>query len=205
MQLIYFHVVTLQLNGYMEMLGINQDPRFKRVQNGIYLGDYKIWSERENDLRKELSVPYEAISLGHIGRFDYVKNHKFLINLFAEYVKVEFEAHLVLVGEGHLRTQIEKLVATIGLSDKVHFLGARSDVPEILMSLDVFILPSFFEGLGLVLVESQISGTPCVISDIVPKEVDMNMGMLRFISLKPNIDIGLTDTKCAKDIYSALE
>lgn len=108
---------------------------------------------------------------GHIGRFHPTKNHSFIIDIFSEITKIDQKAILILIGDGLLKKDIENQVISLGLSDKVYFLGVRSDIPALLMSMDLFLFPSLFEGFGIVLIEAQAIGIPCLISNTIPKDV----------------------------------
>lgn len=161
-----------------------KDRRTEIIHNAVKLSDYEMLSQKKNTFRKELGFPLEAPLLGHIGRFDTQKNHSFLIEIMATLVQQTPEAHLLLIGEGELFHQTKSLVQERGLQDNVHFLGIRGDIPSILRSLDLFLLPSLYEGLAIVLIEAQAAGTPCLISDNLPKEVDINIGLIEYESLK---------------------
>jgi glycosyltransferase involved in cell wall biosynthesis len=98
------------------------------------------------------------------------KNHSFLIDIFYEIRKCNKESVLLLVGDGELHPQIERKVRALNLQDCVVFTGLRSDVNELYQAMDVFVLPSLYEGLGMVAVEAQAAGLPCYISSEVPSE-----------------------------------
>lgn len=136
------------------------------------------------DIRSEFGIPQDAFVIGHVGRLETPKNHNFLLEIAAEAVKQEPKMRLLLVGDGSLRSNIEKKIAQLGLTEHVIFAGSRPDVPRLMQgAMDVFLLPSFQEGLGLVLVEAQAAGLPCIFSDIVPEEVDLVKPLVRRISL----------------------
>lgn len=148
-----------------------QIPREKIfiVNNAIDVSSYSFSSQPRNEYRKLLGIE-DCFVLGHIGRFVYQKNHEFLIEIFkAVYDKLP-HARLVLVGGGELESDIKEKVEEYGLTHAVLFLGKRNDVPQLLQAMDVFLLPSRFEGLGLVLVEAQASGLKCIASHGVPRE-----------------------------------
>lgn len=108
--------------------------------------------------------------LGHVGHFRVEKNHLFLLDVFAALLKKEPNSRLLLVGEG---VQMDACVAkaeNLRIRDKVLFQGIRSDIPEQLQAMDVFVLPSFYEGLPVTTVEAQAAGLPCVVSAGVPSE-----------------------------------
>lgn len=125
------------------------------------------------DMRKDFGLPEDAFVVGHVGRFEEPKNHRFLIDVFSELRKKNDKAYLVLVGDGTLKAEIEKKVADLNLTPYVIFTGLRKDVPVIMLSVfDIFVFPSLWEGLGLVAVEAQLAGLHCIVSNSVPKEID---------------------------------
>ncbi|WP_066186687.1 glycosyltransferase family 1 protein [Gracilibacillus timonensis] len=129
------------------------------------------------------------IIIGHIGRFMEAKNHKFLLKIMKEVIKKEPAAKLLLVGDGDLREEIEAVAATEGLSDYICFIGVRDDIPTMLHSMDVFVFPSIYEGLGLVLLEAQASGVPCIVSEAIQPEADLQVDLFTKLSLsdKPSL------------------
>ena len=131
--------------------------------------------------KRELHIDGKFV-IGHIGRISYQKNHKFLIDVFFEILKREKNAVLLLIGTGDKETQIKQKVQKLGIDRQVRFLGNRNDVSELYQAMDVFVLPSFFEGIPVVGIEAQFSGLPCVFSDKVPKEVVFT-DSCRFLSL----------------------
>ena len=141
---------------------------------------------RKNDVKrkkKRIAMKVdEKFVIGHIGRFSSVKNHSFIIEVFRVIHAKNPDVFLLIVGEGELRTAIEEKVDLLGLKDSVIFTGVRSDVPDLLRTMDVFLLPSLYEGLPVTLVEAQASGLPCVVSDVVTKEVAIT-DLIEFIPL----------------------
>ncbi|MDM9385235.1 glycosyltransferase family 1 protein [Chlorogloeopsis sp. ULAP01] len=134
-------------------------------------------------VRSELGIPKDAFVIGHVGRFEPQKNHVFLLDIAAEVAKQEPKMHLLLVGVGSLRADIEQKVAQMGLGDRVIFAGSRPDVPRLMRgAMDVFLLPSLYEGLGLVLIEAQAAGLPCIFSDVIPQEADVVKPLVKRIS-----------------------
>ena len=112
-------------------------------------------------------------TVGHVGRFALQKNHRFLIEVFAALTELEPEAQLVLAGEGELVEEVLEQVDKLGLEERVHYLGARDDVPALMNAFDVLLLPSFFEGLPVVGVEAQAAGLPVVTSTGVTRELPL--------------------------------
>ena len=137
------------------------------------------------DMRKDFGLPEDAFVIGHVGRFEEPKNHRFLIDMFYELRKKNDKSYLVLVGDGKLKAEIEKKVADLDLTPYVIFTGLRKDVPVIMLSVfDIFAFPSLWEGLGLVAVEAQLAGLKCLLSNNIPDEVDI--GLCCYLNLEIN-------------------
>ncbi|MPY68380.1 glycosyltransferase family 1 protein [Deinococcus sp. SDU3-2] len=130
---------------------------------GLDLSALRTLSARDETLR-ELGLPTDEPVLLSVGRLDKAKNHLFLLDVFAAFLAHHGRGQLLLAGEGPERKHIERRRAERGLTERVHLLGSRPDVPRLLHAADVFILPSLYEGLALALVEAQVVGLPCVIA-----------------------------------------
>lgn len=123
--------------------------------------------------RASLGIPAGATVIGHVGRFMPQKNHEFLLRVAAEAIRKDPRLHFLLIGEGPLREEMELLAATLGIGEKVCFTGNRLDVPSLMRhAMDCFFLPSRWEGLGIVALEAQALGLPCLLSDAVPPEAN---------------------------------
>ena len=159
------------------------DRRWQILYYGLDLTPFQKKVE-PTKVRAELDIPADAFVIGHVGRFAPQKNHRFLIEIAAEIAKQEPKMRLLLVGNGLLRPEIENRVVQLGLTNRVVFAGTRSDVHRLMLSaMDLFLFPSYYEGLGLVLIEAQAAGLPCVFSDIVPKEADVVLPLIERLSL----------------------
>lgn len=143
--------------------------RIKVLRNAIDVEKYSFNSYTRKEYREKLGLTDNFV-MGHIGRFTYQKNHKMLLEIFREVYKRLPIAKLLLIGGGPLEEDIRQAVIDYGIEDAVIFLGKRSDVPQLLQAMDVFLLPSFFEGLPIVLVEGQAAGLKCFVSDRVSLE-----------------------------------
>lgn len=153
------------------------------LQNAIDINFFNFNNQERDFIRKKINVGKETFIVGNIGRFEKVKNHLFLIEVFNKLLKLKNNAVLVLIGTGSLLPEIQKKVKELNIDKNVKFLGDRSDVPSLLNVMDVFFMPSLYEGLGIVLIEAQANGLPCVASDTIPKEADINAGLINFLSL----------------------
>ena len=143
------------------------------LNNAIDLDKFKYDENVRKKKRKELEIKDDTLVIGHVGRFVDQKNHTFLIDIFNEVHKEKTDSILLLIGEGPLKEEIQNKVDRLNLTDSVKFLGQRTDVNELYQAMDVFVLPSLYEGLGMVLIEAQCSGLPCVVSTEVPNEVKL--------------------------------
>lgn len=137
--------------------------------------------------------------IGHVGRFMKQKNHKFLIKVFSEYVKLDDKAILVLLGDGELMDSIKSKVKKIGLSNKVMFIGNVANVNEWYSAFDLFVLPSIWEGLPVVGVEAQASDLPCIFSNNITKEIKIT-DKVKFLSLNTNLENWINAFKLGLDL-----
>ena len=149
---------------------------FKVVRNCIDVDAYAFDPAVRTDVRRELGIAEGAPVMGHVGRFDAVKNHAFLLDAFAELLKRQPRVVLLLAGDGPLRSEMETKAGELGIAESVMFLGVRSDVPRLMQAMDCFVMPSLYEGLPMVLVEAQAAGLPCLISDLIPHDCDIEGG-----------------------------
>lgn len=136
------------------------------IKNGIDFRKYIFNEKKRDDIRNELKINNEFV-IGHIGRFNKVKNHEFIIEVFKEVLMIQKNAKLLLIGSGPLENEIKAKVNDLGIKSNVIFLSHRTDIPALLMGMDAFIFPSLYEGLSLTLVEAQKIGLRCVISDSI--------------------------------------
>ena len=151
---------------------------FRLLNNAIAVSEYVFDRNRRQAARERLNLQREDFLLGHVGQFRPEKNHGFLVEVFFHYHKNHPEAKLLLVGGGGEEPVIRKKAEQLGIRDRVIFAGIRSDVPDLLQAMDVFVFPSLFEGLPLSVVEAQASGLPCLISDKVPEECILTDGLV---------------------------
>lgn len=140
------------------------------INNAIDLKKFAFDEAKRKKLRDELGLQ-DCFVIGHVGRFMKQKNHDFLVDIFAEVAKKQDNAKLLIIGDGPLREQIENKVKTLGLDEKVIFTGVRSDVADLYNAMEVFVLPSFYEGLPVVGVEVQANGLPFLCSSNVTREI----------------------------------
>lgn len=158
------------------------------VNNAIDLKVFHFDEMIKKNIRKELNVESKFV-IGHVGGFVNQKNHKFIIEVFKKILERRPDSVLILVSEGPLKNKIQDLCIKDKINDKVLFLGTRDDVYRIMQSFDRFIFPSIFEGFGIVLIEAQAIGVPCVFSDVVPKVVNIISEQNTVLNLRESYDI----------------
>ncbi len=141
------------------------------IRNGIDFTRYKNVNVSKENERTQLHIPQDAFVIGHVGRFEEEKNHDFLVDLVNACYRKNQKVFALFVGTGSLESKIRRKISDLGLSDRVLIMSHRSDIPQLMKAMDVFVFPSKLEGLGIVLIEAQVSGIRCVISDTIPKEV----------------------------------
>lgn len=144
------------------------------IQNAIDIEKYRFDTSVRKRLRQELGLDDNCTAIVHVGTFGKIKNQQFLIKLFSEYHKRRPSSKLLLCGDGDTRPMIEEQIGRLQLNDSVLLLGMVTNVPEVLMAADVFVLPSLYEGFALSLVEAQASGLPAVSSAAAAEAIFMN-------------------------------
>ena len=137
------------------------------IRNGVEIDKFRKIDRNKNDILQNTEIPKDSYVVGHIGRFNKVKNHAFLLKVFKEIIERKSNAHLLLVGNGELKDDILRKISEFNLQDRVTILSHRTDIPELLHVMDVMVFPSLYEGLSVTLVEAQASGLKCVISDTI--------------------------------------
>lgn len=157
------------------------------LNNAIDLDKFKYDEEKRKEKRKELNIEDSTLVIGHVGRFVEQKNHRFLIDIFNEVHKQKENSILLLAGQGPLMEEMKEKVRNLGLEKNVEFLGQRSDINELYQAMDLFLFPSLYEGLGMVVVEAQASGLPCIVSTEIPEIAKVTQKIV-FINLGSQIE-----------------
>lgn len=164
------------------------------INNGIDTKKTAYSEQNRNSVRLELGIQEDAILVGHVGFFNYQKNHPKLISIFEKIHQENVKTKLLLIGDGPDREAIEKMVKEKDLLDCVIFYGQSTRVPCLMSAMDVFVLPSNFEGTPIVLLEAQASGMKCVTSADFPK--DASIAII-------HLDLEKNDTVWASEILQA--
>lgn len=145
--------------------------RVKIIHNAIDVKRFAFHEKIRQEAREALEITDQLV-LGHVGRFDYQKNHPYLLEVFAAVSQKRPDAVLLLLGDGQARPAMEERCRELGIAERVRFLGNRKDTERYYQAMDVFLLPSFFEGLPGVLMEAQAAGLACIVSDTVTREAE---------------------------------
>ena len=166
------HFVSCSNVASLWMFPSISSDRILIIKNGINLNAFKYNSIRRKEIRKTLHIE-DRFVVGHIGRFSYVKNHKYLLDCFYKLKKRLPNAFLLLVGDGSLRKEIEEQAKSYQLDNSVYFYGISHQVSDLYQAMDVFVLPSRFEGLPIVGVEAQAAGLPVLFADTITQEAQL--------------------------------
>ena len=140
------------------------------VPNGINIKNFLFQKEKRDVIRKRYNIKEDDFILGHVGSFRKVKNHPFILNVFSELHSIRKNSYLMLVGSGEEEEAIRLLGKKLNILDFIIFVGNIENVGDYYSSMDGFIFPSFYEGLGMALIEAQSAGLPSLASDVIPKE-----------------------------------
>lgn len=147
--------------------------KYMIIPNAVDVKKFSLNENVRNDYRKQLGVEGKIV-FGNVGRFHESKNHMFLLDVFSEIHRRNGNTVLMLVGDGYLRSVIENRIHQLGLDNSVILTGTRSDVPNLMQAMDVFLFPSLWEGLPVTLVEAQAAGLPCLVSDRITTDADIS-------------------------------
>ncbi len=180
----------------------------KIIHNAVDYQKFKFNQTKRDELRKELGLENKLV-IGNVGRFSNQKNHTFLVDIFYEIHKQNEDAILMLVGIGEKEQEIRDKVKTLDLMDCVKFMGFCKNTNELFWCMDVFLLPSLYEGLPIVGVEAQCTGLPCFMSkDVITDEVKIAENV-RFIGLEKSpkewAEIILSSDLSRRDTYEELK
>lgn len=154
------------------------------IPNAIDINKFKFDTEKRHIMRKKLGIKDNEIFIGHVGRFVKQKNHEFLIDIFNELYKDNNRYKLILIGTGELEDKIKEKVRRLGLANSVIFAGYQKNINDYMQAMDLFVFPSLYEGLGIVLIEAQANGLYCLASkDNIPEETNVSKN-IKYIYLK---------------------
>lgn len=146
---------------------------YEMLYNGVSYERYAFNENARIKIRDELNCNDKTILIGHIGRFSDEKNQEFIVDVFKKVCDEAPDFMLLLVGEGVRFDHIKEKTEAYGLNNKVRFTGYRKDIPDLLSAMDLFVLPSKHEAFPLSLIEAQVNGLDCVVSDVITHEIDI--------------------------------
>lgn len=184
-----YQVQPIALNKAMKasMDRILQTDQTRILNNGVDMSEFQKPLDR-NAKRNELNVPQDAFVIAHVGRFDPIKNHEFLVKVFQQIKQKKPKAFLLMVGRGETEEKVRNQLEGAGLAGSYRILHDRTDVAEILRACDAAVFPSFSEGLSLSLIEMQAAGLHCIASTGVQKDACIS-NRLSFLSLEQSADV----------------
>lgn len=164
--------------------------KYEVLPNAIDIDKFfSVTEEEVTYWRERLMLKSNAFVIGQIGRFDPMKNHLFTLHWFKQFQEICPNAILIFVGDGPLRSKMETLAETLGVKESVRFTGVVGNVEKIIRTFQVLFFPSLFEGLGGVILEAQAAGVPAVISDTLPSETDLGLGIVKRCSLQDEMTV----------------
>lgn len=166
--------------------GVNSQ-KFMLLPNAINIDEF-VTNEKSYAFRKEYGISEKTILIVNVARFSLVKNHIFMLNIADSLKHRITNFKLIFVGDGELREKIYTKAQELGLSEYIIFAGIRSDIPNVLNSMDIFILPSLREGVPISLIEAQAAGLKCLVSERVTTEADLGLGLVTFLPVNDNAD-----------------
>ncbi len=173
------------------------DRNYTVLQNGIDIADFSFSQTTRDEYRKLMHLEGKYV-IGHIGRMDVEKNQMYLLRVFEKYIEQDENAHLLLIGDGSMRQEIEQYIKEHDLLARVHVLGRRADAAQLYQCMDVLVLPSLWEGLPVTLIEAQTAGLPCIASDCVTKDANIT-GNIRYVGIRDtDIENWIQELKNAK-------
>ena len=169
------------------------------LKNGIDLNKYfSVTDKQVAELKNELNIDQNNIIIGHVGRFEKVKNHIFFINLAKNFKDKKLKYKIVLVGNGSEFDNIKNMIESEGLSQYFVLTGIRTNIEVFMKMFDIFLMPSLYEGFPLVVVEALAGDNVCFLSDNISKETNVIEGRVKFFNLNVNLDDLIIQIQCVK-------
>lgn len=159
------------------------------IPNGVDLKRFEFDVNKRNQMRMTLGIKKDMMILGHIGRLSTPKNHKFLLNVFNKYHKINSNSKLLLVGDGELFDCIKEHIDKLNISDAVIMTGSKQNTEYYYQVMDIFVFPSLWEGLPVSVVEAQANGLQCLISDVITHDVDLT-DLIQYLPLDEELWLG---------------
>ena len=152
---------------------------FDIYYNGVDVDRFSYSIEYRRSIRGKYGILSSDILLGHVGRMSYPKNQKFILNFFSTLANINSNYKLMLVGDGDDESELRAYAKLKEIDDKVFFVGRQNNIPAFYSAFDIFVFPSFFEGYGNVILETQVAGLPCLVSEAISNEVIIRNNVLK--------------------------
>lgn len=159
-----------------------KNKNYTIIKNAINTSKYQYNEELREKARKELKIDNNFV-VGHVGRLSSAKNQLFLLEIFKEILQIKNNAKLLLVGDGELKERIIEKAQQLNIKNDIILIGNSDKVEQLLNAMDVFVFPSIYEGFGLSILEAQITGLSCFVSNRITKEVNIT-GLVNYLSLQ---------------------
>lgn len=203
------YLMACSINAAKWLFGNNimQKP-LELLNNSIESDKFIFNKSMRSELKKQCNLKDKFV-IGHVGSFTSPKNHNYIVEIFSEIYSLNNKAVLLLIGDGDLLSVIKNKVNKLGLESSVIFLGVQSNVNTWLNLMDVFLMPSLFEGLPVSLIEAQANGLRCIVSDTISNEVNIT-NLVEFIPLSKPANywaeqvLKYADGYERKDTYAAI-
>ncbi len=164
-----------------------QSKKYILINNAVKVDKYRFCQDNRDEIRRKYGVEEKCV-VGHVGRLAEQKNQGFLLDLFAQCWKENAKMALLLVGGGAMEKELKEKAESLGICDKVIFTGSVFDAEKYYSAMDVFVMPSLYEGLPFTAVEAQVNGLKCVLSDEITKTANVS-GDVLYLSLSAEKDV----------------
>ncbi len=157
---------------------IQKKKKVEIINNGIELGKYIINHETREKIREKMEIPTDSRVIGHVGRFSQEKNHELIIKSFSKIYRANENVYLLLVGDGEMQSAIKQMAKDLRIDNRIRFAGYVNNIQDYYKAMDIFVLPSFYEGFAIAAVEAQAAGLPCVFSDRLDVKTTINKNVI---------------------------
>lgn len=173
------------------------NSKFRIINNGIDLEKYQnVSKEQCKIVKEELGILENELVIGNVARFEKVKNHNFFIDFAKELKNNRKDFKILLVGNGSLYNKFKEMIKKEKLEKYFIMPGIRDDINVLMNIMDIFVMPSLYEGFPLVVVEALAAGTPCLLSDTISKETDIIEDMVKYFNLNESIEAIISKMVC---------
>lgn len=178
--------------------------QFKILKNAINMDRFLLDEAKRSEVRRHFGIAENDIVIGHVGKFNRQKNYPHIIKTFNEFLKLHRNSKLLLVAGGELESDVRKMVESLNLNNNVIFAGRRTDIPDMMNAMDVFLFPSLWEGLPLSVLEALSSGLPVFLSNSITKEICVSSNVYP-LSLESSAEIWAKEISKKLDKKSRIE